>query len=181
MEPQDSLTAVLRKVIPDDGIVVADMTQIAYYSRVHYPVYEPGTFMTSSYFGNLGYAFPTALGVKVARPDKAVVAVCGDGGFLYSSQELATAVKYGINLVTIVFNDNAYGNVLRDQINRFGNRPIGSELHNPDFVKLAQAYGAKGIRADGPNRLEAALQDALAANAPTLIEVPVGMMPPPYG
>ena len=107
--------------------------------------------------------------------------MCGDGGFLYSSQELATAVKYGINLVTVVFNDNAYGNVLRDQINRFGNRPIGSELHNPDFVKLAQAYGAKGIRVDGPNRLEAALQDALAANAPTLIEVPVGMMPPPYG
>ena len=181
VEPQDSLTAVLRKVIPDDGIVVADMTQIAYYSRVHYPVYEPGTFMTSSYFGNLGYAFPTALGAKVARPDKAVVAICGDGGFLYNSQELATAVKYGINLVTVVFNDNAYGNVMRDQINRFGNRPIGSDLHNPDFVKLAQAYGAKGIRADGPNRLEAALQDALAANAPTLIEVPVGMMPPPYG
>ena len=181
VEPQDSLTAAVRKAIPDDGIFVADMTQISYYSRVHYPVYEPGTFMTSSYFGNLGYAFPTALGAKVAQPDKAVVAICGDGGFLYNSQELATAVKYGINLVTVVFNDNAYGNVLRDQINRFGNRPIGSELHNPDFVKLAQAYGARGVRADGPNRLEAALLDAIAAKGPTLIEVPVGMMPSPYG
>ena len=181
VEPQESLTAALRRVIPDDGIFVADMTQISYYSRVHYPVYEPGTFMTSSYFGNLGYAFPTALGAKVAQPDKAVVAICGDGGFLYNSQELATAVKYGINLVTVVFNDNAYGNVLRDQINRFDNRPIGSELHNPNFVKLAEAYGARGVRADGPNRLEAALEDALAAKVPTLIEVPVGMMPPPYG
>ena len=180
VEPQASLIAAVRAAIPDDGILVAGMTQLGYYSRVHYPVYQPGTFLTSSYFGNLGFAFPTALGAKVAQPDRAVVALSGDGGFLFNSQELATAVQYGINVVVIVFNDNAYGNVLRDQVNRFEGRTIGAELHNPDFVKLAEAYGARGVRAHGPEQLEASLRDALALDAPTLIEVPVGMMPSPF-
>ena len=137
------MTSAIRAAVPDNGIVVAGMTQIGYYSRTNYPVYEPGTYLTSSYFGNLGYAFPVALGAKVAQPERAVVAISGDGGFLYNSQELATAVRYGINAVVVVFNDNAYGNVLRDQMNRFDGRSIGAELHNPDFVKLAEAYGAK--------------------------------------
>ena len=119
VEPQESITATIREVIPDDGILISGMTQIGYYSRAFYPVYEPRSFLTSSYAGNLGYAYPVALGAKVAQPDKAVVAVSGDGGFLFNSQELATAVQYGINAVVIVFNDNAYGNVLRDQVNRF--------------------------------------------------------------
>jgi acetolactate synthase-1/2/3 large subunit len=181
LDPQDGLTAAVRAAVPDDGILISGMTQIGYYSRAHYPVYEPRTYLTSSYFGNLGYAYPTALGAKVAQPDKAVVAVSGDGGFLFNSQELATAVQYGINAVVVVFNDNAYGNVFRDQINRFDGHTIGSELHNPDFVKLAEAYGARGIKAEGPEQLESALREALAIDAPTLIEVPVGMMPPPFG
>ena len=143
-------------------------------------MYEPRTFLTSSYFGNLGFAYPTALGAKVAQPDKAVVAVSGDGGFLFNSQELATAVQQGINAVVIVFNDNAYGNVLRDQVNRFEGRTIGAELHNPDFVKLAEAYGARGVKAAGPEELETSLREALAQDAPTLIEVPVGTMPSPF-
>ncbi|RMF89462.1 MAG: thiamine pyrophosphate-binding protein [Nitrospinota bacterium] len=179
IEPQGSLVRAIRAAMPDDGILVAGMTQVGYYSRTHYPVYHPRTYFTSSYYGNLGYAYPTALGAKVARPDRAVVAVSGDGGFLFNSQELATAVKYGINAVVIVFNDNAYGNVLRDQINRFQGRTIGAELHNPDFVKLAEAYGARGVRVE-PEQLESALREALAIQAPTLIEVPVGMMPVPY-
>jgi acetolactate synthase-1/2/3 large subunit len=180
VEPQDSLTAAIRAAMPSDGILVAGMTQIGYYTRTHYPVYESGTYLTSSYSGNLGYAFPLALGAKVAQPDRAVVAISGDGGFLYNSQELATAVRYGINAVVVVFNDNAYGNVLRDQVNRFGGRIIGAELHNPDFVKLAEAYGARGVRARGPKELETALRQALAAEAPTLIEVPVERMPSPF-
>lgn len=166
--------------MPDDGILVSGMTQLGYYSRARYPVYEPQSFLTSSYFGNLGYAFPTALGAKVAQPEKAVVAVSGDGGFLFNSQELATAVQHGINAVVIVFNDNAFGNVLRDQINRFDGRTIGAELHNPDFVRLAEAYGAKGFRATGPEELEATLRQALTNESPTLIEVPVGIMPSPF-
>ena len=82
----------------------------------------------------------------------------GDGGFLYNSQELATAVQHGINAVVVVFNDNAYGNVLRDQMTRFNGRVIGAELHNPDFVRLAEAYGARGVRAEGADALELAPQ-----------------------
>ncbi|MDE2842181.1 MAG: thiamine pyrophosphate-binding protein [Chloroflexota bacterium] len=179
VEPQDSLTATIREVMPDDGILISGMTQIGYYCRAFYPVYEPRTFLTSSYAGNLGYAYPVALGAKVAQPDKAVVAVSGDGGFLFNSQELATAVQYGINAVVVVFNDNAYGNVLRDQVNRFDGRVYGAALHNPDFVKLAEAYGARGVRVE-PDKLGPALQEALAIEAPTLIEVPVQAMPTPF-
>ena len=180
VEPLRWFVRAIRAAMPDDGILVPGMTQVGYYSRAFYPVYEPRTYLTSSYFGNLGFAFPVALGAKVAMPDKAVVAVSGDGGFLFNSQELATAVQYGINAVVVVFNDNAYGNVLRDQRDRFNGRTIGSELHNPDFVKLAEAYGVRGIRVDGAEKLESALRDALAVEAPTLIEVPVGPMPYPY-
>ena len=180
IEPQSSLLRAIRTAMPDDGILVPGMTQIGYYSRVFYPVYTPGTYLTSSYFGNLGFAFPTALGAKVALPDRAVVAVSGDGGFLFNSQELSTAVQYGINAVVVVFNDNAFGNVLRDQTTRFNGRTIGAKLHNPDFVKLAEAYGARGVRAEGAEQLESALREALTIEAPTLIEVPVGMMKSPW-
>ena len=180
LEPQDSFNAAIRSAIPDDGILVAGMTQLGYYSRAYYPVYWPGTYLNSSYFGNLGFAFPVALGAKVAQPERSVVAISGDGGFLYNSQELATAVKYGINVVTVVFNDNAYGNVLRDQQTRFEGRTLGADLHNPDFVKLAEAYGARGVRVEGPEKLEAELKYSLGFQGPTLIEVPVGMMPNPF-
>ena len=180
LEPQGSYVRAVRSAMPDDGIIVEGVTQIGYAAGTLYPVYEPGTYITSSYFGNLGYAYPTALGAKVARPERAVVAISGDGGFLFNSQELATAVMYGINAVVIVFNDSAYGNVLRDQVEKFGGRIIGSELHNPDFVKLAEAYGATGIKAEGPEGLEAALRGALEAEEPTLIEVPVGPMSSPW-
>ena len=180
VEPQESLTATIRNAMPEDGILISGMTQIGYYCRSFYPVYQPRTFLTSSYSGNLGYAFPVALGAKVAQPDKAVVAVSGDGGFLFNSQELATAVQHGINVVVVVFNDNAYGNVLRDQVNRFDGRIYGAALHNPDFVKLAEAYGARGVRAEGAGQLESALREALAIDAPTLIEVPVQAMPTPF-
>ena len=177
VEPQGSFVRAIRAAMPDDGILVEGVTQVGYQCRVVYPVYAPRSYLNSSYFGNLGYAYPTALGAKVGRPDRAVVAVSGDGGFLFNSQEMATAVKSGINAVVIVFNDNAYGNVLRDQMTIFHGRVIGSKLHNPDFVKLAGAYGVRGVRAEGPEQLEAALREALGIEAPSLIEVPVGMMP----
>ena len=180
LEPLHSFMQAIRAAIPDDGIFVPDITQIGYYSYAFYPVYAPRTFITSSYFGNLGYAYPTALGAKVARPDRAVVTACGDGGFLFNSQELATAVQHNINVVVIVFNDNAYGNVLRDEMTRFNGRMVGVRLHNPDFVKLAKAYGARGMRVEGPEQLESALREAIAGESPALIEVPVGMMPSPF-
>ena len=180
VEPQGELLEAVRRAMPEDSILISGMTQMGYYSRAHYPVYEPRTFITSSYSGNLGYAYPTALGAKVAQPDKAVVCLSGDGGFMFNSQEMSTAVAHNINVVVVVFNDNAYGNVKRDQVNQFNGRTIGVELHNPDFVKLAEAYGAKGFVANGPAELEATLKKALTLEAPVLIEVPVGPMPSPF-
>ena len=180
-EPQEPYLAAMRAAIPDDGILVSGMTQLGYYARAFWSTYAPRTFITSGYSGNLGYAYPTALGAKVAQPDRPVVALCGDGGFLFNSQELATAAQYGINAVAVVFNDNAYGNVLRDQVNQFGSdRSTGAALHNPDFVRLAEAYGVRAMRAEGPEALETTLRAAIAADAPALIEVPVGMMPTPF-
>ena len=176
LEPQHSFMAAIRSVLPDDAILVQGMNQMGYYSRNYYPVYVPGTYLTASSYGTLGSAYPLALGAKVAAPERAVVALSGDGGFLYNSQELATAVQYGINTVVIVFNDNAYGNVLRAQIEQFDGHILGTQLHNPDFVQLAQVYGARGVRAHDAEQLGAALSEALGMEAPTLIEVPVGMM-----
>jgi acetolactate synthase I/II/III large subunit len=180
LQPLAGFLKAIRNAVPDDGVVISGMTQVGYYSRPYYPVYQPGTFLTSSYFGNLGYAYPTALGAKVARPDAAVVAISGDGGFLFNAQELATAVAHKINAVVIVFNDNAFGNVMRDQRDRFQGRVYGAELHNPDFMKLADAYGARGARAHNAEELEAKLKEAIGINAPTLIELPCGPMPYPY-
>lgn len=180
LQPQWDLMQAVRAAMPDDGILVQDMTQMGYYSRNYYPVYTPGTYLTGSSHGTLGCGYPLALGAKVAQPHRAVVALCGDGGFLYNSQELATAVQYGIHAVVIVFNDNAYGNVLRAQVEQFGGHIIGTRLHNPDFVQLAQAYGARGILARDATQLGPALSEALAIEAPTLIEVPVGMMEREY-
>jgi acetolactate synthase-1/2/3 large subunit len=177
-EPQASIQRSLRAGTPHNAIMVGDMTQIGYHSRPFWPVYEPRTYLTSSYSGNLGYGFPTALGAKVARPDRPVVAVCGDGGFLFNSQELSTAVRYGIAVVVVVFNDDAYGNVARDLDEAWGGT-IGADLSNPDFVRLAEAYGVTGIRAKEPAEVGDLVREAIGLERPALIEVPVGRMPRP--
>ena len=176
LQPQGAMMRAVRDAIPDDGILVHGMNQIGYYSRNFYPVYEPGAYLTPSHHGTLGSAFPLALGAKVGMPDRAVVAISGDGGFLYNSQELATAVQHGINVVVIVFNDNAYGNVLRAQVEQYQGHVIGTRLHNPDFAELARAYGARGLKARDAGELNRILREALEIEAPTVIEVPVGMM-----
>lgn len=179
-EPQASILKSLRAGAPEDAIVVTDMTQIGYYARPFWPVYQPRTYLTPSYSGNLGYAFPTALGAKVARPDQHVLAVCGDGGFLYNSQELATAAQHSINAIVVLFNDNSYGNVARDMDEAWGGA-IGADLHNPDFMKLAEAYGVVGMRARELTDVGHLVRQAVALDRPVLIEVPVGRMSdPPY-
>lgn len=174
LQPQGAFMDAMRAAIPDDGIFVGGMNQMGYYGRNYYHSQSPRGYQTSSHHGTLGSVFPVGIGLKIGRPDRAVVVVSGDGGILYNLQELATAVQYGINVVAIVFNDNAYGNVWRAQMEEFDGRVIGTELHNPDFVKLAGAYGARGVLAEDASQLEAAVGEAVAANAPTLIEVPVG-------
>ncbi|MCH8184894.1 MAG: thiamine pyrophosphate-binding protein [Chloroflexi bacterium] len=176
---QTDIVSTIRRTLADDAVLVSGVTNIGYWSNVAYLAKQPRTYLTSSYFGTLGYAFPTALGAKAARPARQVVAICGDGGFMYSPQELSTAVKYGINVVAIVFNNAAYGASQWDQTHRYGRRFIGTDLHNPDFVALAKAFGAVGMRTD-PAGLRPALQDALAADAPVLLEVEVPNMMPPF-
>jgi acetolactate synthase-1/2/3 large subunit len=174
LQPQHSFAAAIRSALPDDGIVVAEMTQMGYYSSVGLPIYEPRTYLTPGYQGTLGYGYATALGAQVGSPDKRVVAVCGDGGFMYNVQELATAKQHNIPLIGIVFNDGAFGNVKRIQKSRLNGQTYGSELENPDFVALAQAFGVNGVRAETPDALEGVLREALATNGPTLIDVPLG-------
>ncbi len=180
LEPQMSWLRALRTAIPDDGILVSEFTQVGYVSRVGYPVYRPRTYLGPGYQGALGYGFPTALGAKVANPQVPVVSIAGDGGFGYSLQELSTARKYGIALVTVVFTDDAFGNVRRDQQDKFNGRLIGSDLANPDFTALARAFGVDAQRATTPDQLTGTLREALAGDEPFLIEVPVGEMPSPW-
>ncbi|MCY3714191.1 MAG: thiamine pyrophosphate-binding protein [Gemmatimonadetes bacterium] len=174
LQPQGAFMDAMRAAIPDDGIFVGGMNQMGYYGRNYYHSQSPRGYQTSSHHGTLGSVFPVGIGLKIGRPDRAVVVVSGDGGILYNLQELATAVQYGINVVTVVFNDNAYGNVWRAQMEEFDGRVIGTELHNPDFVRLAEAYGSRGVLAEDASQLEAAVGEAVTADAPTLIEVPVG-------
>jgi len=180
VEPLASYVKALRWGMPDDAILVTDMTTIAYYTRTHYQTYNPRSYFTSSYSGNLGSAFPTSLGIKVARPNQAVVSISGDGGFLFNSQELATAIQFNINVVAIVFNDHSHSNVERDMKEIFDSKSLGSELKNPNFMKLADAYGVTGMKAENPDTLEKSLRDAIALDKPVLIEVPIRQMPSPF-
>ena len=180
MEPQISFVNAINSVTPKDTILVEGVNQIGYVCRWAYPVKTHNGYITSSYFGNLGYAYPTALGAKVAAPDRPVICISGDGGFLYNSQEMNTAVNYGINVIVIVFNDEAYGNVHRDQIQKYDNRVIGSKLKNPDFVKLANSYGMQAAKVSTPDSLQLELKKAIESQSPYLIEVTVGMMPSPW-
>ena len=181
LQPQMAYLSAIRDALPDDGIFVEELTQVGYVSRFALPVYQPRTFLSTGYQGTLGWGFSTALGAKVAQPDRPVLSISGDGGFLFGVQEMATAVQHGIVTVSVVFDDGAYGNVRRMQQQQYGNRVIASDLRNPDFVKLAEAFGMLGLRADSPDELRAAIEEALAAGVPTLIHAPVGEMPSPWG
>lgn len=180
IQPQMGFVNAIREALPDDGIYVEEITQVGYVSRIAMPVYHPRTYLAANYQGTLGWGFATALGAKVAAPDRPVLSVTGDGGFLFAATEMATAVKHNINTVTVVFNDEAYGNVRRMQRERYGGRVIASELHNPDFVAFAESFGARGLRAHSPAELQNAMVDAFAADRPVLIEVPVSEMPAPW-
>ncbi|MGO9514777.1 MAG: thiamine pyrophosphate-dependent enzyme [Steroidobacteraceae bacterium] len=173
VQPQMGYINAIRQVLPRNGFYVEEISQVGFTSRFGFPVYEPRHYVTCGYQESLGFGFNTALGVKVAHPDQAVVAVTGDGGFLFGAQELATAVQHGINLITVVFNNRSYGNVRRDQLQQYGGRLLGADLVNPDFIKFAESFGAIGLRATNPVELRLHLQTAIDAEAPVVIEVPL--------
>jgi acetolactate synthase I/II/III large subunit len=170
--PHAQFVGAIRDVLPRDGFFVEEICQAGFAATYALPVYEPRTYVSGGHQGTLGFGFPTSLGVKVAHPDRAVVSVTGDGGFQFGLQELATAVQERIGVVTVLFDNNAYGNVLRDQQRIYG-REVASRLHNPDWLRLAESYGVAATSATTPEELRSALDDALSADAPALIHVPV--------
>jgi acetolactate synthase-1/2/3 large subunit len=175
----DYLKAI-RDVLPDDGVLIDELTQVGYAARTAYEARSARTFISSGYQGTLGWGIATALGAKHALGATPVVTLSGDGGFMFNVQELATAVRHRIPIVAILFNDGAYGNVRNMQRHDHGNRVIGSDLANPDFIKLADSFGIGGYRAKDPAALRKALETALGRNEPALIEVPVGDLPDPW-
>jgi acetolactate synthase-1/2/3 large subunit len=181
LKPQLSYIAAIRAELPEDGIFVDEVTQIGFVARIAMPVYKPRTFLSPGFQDNLGWGFATALGAQDARRDVPVVSITGDGGFLYTATELATAIRHRIPLVTVVFVDGAYGNVRRIQEEHYGNRLIASDLANPDFVRFAESFGAAAERVRSPQELRSAFKRALnRRDGPTLIEAPVGPLPSPW-
>lgn len=180
IEPQASYARAIRQTLPEDGILVGEMTQLGYWSNLGYPVYRPNTYLGCGYQGTLGFGFTLAMGAKVGKPDVPVVSMNGDGGFGFTLNELSTLVQHGIGLITIVFDDNAYGNVKRIQQVDMGGKTIASDLVNPDYVKLADSFGVAGRKAETPDALARELGEAIRADEPALIWVPVQQMPDPW-
>ncbi len=174
IQPQMTYLNIMREVLPRESFIVEEISQVGFTSYYGFPLYEPRKLVTCGYQGNLGHGFQTALGVKIANPDTPVVSIAGDGGFMFGVQELATAVQYNIGLITLIFNNNAFGNVRRDQTNLYDGHVHGSELKNPDFVALAKSFGAAGYRANSADELRELLQKALieSETGPVVIEVP---------
>lgn len=177
IQPEVDYLRVIRAALPDDGFFLTELCQAGFTSYFAWDARKPRTYVSEGYQGTLGYGFPTALGVKAANPDRKVLAICGDGGFMFGVQELATAAQEGIAVVVVVFDNGAYGNVRRDQRTRFEGRFIASELHNPDFLGLAAAFGIEAHSAASPAELAAILPEALEARGTVLIRVAI----PPDG
>ncbi len=180
LEAQLAWLHAIRAELPRDGILVDEITQMGYVSRFGFPSYEPRSVVTPGYQATLGYGFATALGVADARRDVPVVNFCGDGGIMFTLNEIATAVLHEIPITTIVFTDGHFGNVRGLQRDNYQGRYIANELVNPDFVKYAKAFGAQGLRATTPDELRAQLRVGMAHPGPTLIEVPVGEFNSPW-
>jgi acetolactate synthase-1/2/3 large subunit len=180
LEPQLSFLKAIRAALPEDGIFVDEVSQVGFASRVALPIEQPRTFLSPGYQDNLGWGFGTALGAKAAMPDRKVLAIAGDGGFMYQVGELATAVRHNLAVVVVVFDNGGFGNVKRIQQERYGNRLIASDLHNPDFCKLAESFGVASFKALDARQLEACLHKAFALDAPALVWVPHGDVPSPW-
>ena len=177
LEPQLSYLSEIRRGMGDDGIFVDELTQVGYVSRVRWRAYHPRTDITCGYQGTLGYGLPTAIGAKVARPDVPVVSISGDGGFMFGVQDLATAVQHRVGVIFVIFDNNAYGNVQMMQKADHGGRVIATQLLNPDFVALAESFGALGVKAETPEAVGNAVAAASGCDLPTVIHAPVGEVP----
>jgi acetolactate synthase-1/2/3 large subunit len=161
---------VIRKVLPRKGTFVIDNTLLGYWAEYFYPSYCPGGLIAAKGSSTIGFAFAAAIGVKITYPEKPILALIGDGGFLYSTQELETCVRHKIKFPLIVVNDNAYGVIAYLQQTAY-QVEYESRLTNPDFVALANAYGVRGSRVDSPAGLAVELEKALASEDLWIIEL----------
>ena len=173
IKPHVDYLKVIREALPRDGFFVEEISQIGFASQFAFPVYEPRTYVTCGFQGNLGFGFQAALGVKAGNPDKVVISVTGDGGFMFGVQELATAAQENIGLITIIMNNSAFANVRRDMRRIYKRPPIGSDLRNPDFIALSEAFGIKAYPVEDPAGLKIALETAIKEGGPAVIEVKV--------
>ena len=172
-DAQPSLPVIheFQDVLPRDTIYAIDVHALGYASFAEFPIYDPRTFLYPNIGVALGHAYPAAIGAKVAHPDRPVICFSGDGGFLMGAVEMATAVKYGINVVAIVVNDGALSAIKGSQLKGCEGRTIDTDLLNPDFVAFAQSFGAYAKRVENLGDFKETLRDALAAEKPALIEV----------
>jgi acetolactate synthase-1/2/3 large subunit len=178
--PEVEYLDVLRRVIPPEGALVVDNTMLGYWSEYFYPSFLPGGLVAAKGSSIIGFSFPAALGLKLACPERPVVALIGDGGFLYGAQELATCRRHGLGFPVVVVNDGAYGmiGVLQRQV--YGRGDFETSLVNPDLPALAAAYGVAADRVDTPGGLEQALAAALAAGEMRVIEVAASFSNNPF-
>jgi acetolactate synthase-1/2/3 large subunit len=179
IQPQTDFVDAIRSSIPDDAVVVSELTQVGYFANVAFPVQQPRTFVTPGYQGTLGYGFPTSLGAAVGNPLRRVISINGDGGFGWGLQELATATRYRLNVTVLVFVDGRFGNVQRIQRRTFGHEFV-TEVTNPDFQSLAAAFTVPFHRADNAAGLREVLAMTTQRQGPALVEVRVGEMPSPW-
>ncbi len=175
-DQRHQILAALRDALDSDAVVVNDMTKLCYEASGTFPADEPDTFLFPRGYGTLGFSPPAAFGAGVGNPDRQVVGLVGDGGFLFTVQALSTAVKYDIGVPIVVINDECYGVLEDNQVRDYDGRTIGTRIENPEFVEMARTFGAAGERLD-VDEVDTALPDALAAaferDRPTVIEIPV--------
>ena len=180
LQPLTDLLMCIRRALGEDGVLVSDLTQLYFAAQDAYPVYQPRSYIHPSYQGTLGHAVATSLGVKLAVGERPVISLSGDGGFMFTVQELATAVQHAIDVTFLVMNDGAFGNVKRILRENYGNRVIGANLQNPDLVKLAESFGMSGRRVRDAASLEVALGESLSEPGPGLVEYQAPEFPSPW-
>ncbi len=170
-QPSLPILHELQEVLPPNTIYSIDVHSLGYASFAEFPIYDPRTFLHPNIGVALGYAYPAAIGAKAAYPDRPVVCFSGDGGFLMGAMEMATAMKYGINVVAIIINDDALSAIKGSQLKEFDGRTIDTDLRNPDFVEFAQSFGVYARKVENLVDFKPILKEALAAEKPALIEV----------
>jgi len=178
-QPELAYLEALRNAIPRTGTLIADNTQLGYWSEYFYPSYIPGGWIGAKGSSIIGFAFAAAVGARIAAPERPIVALIGDGGFLYSDQELSTCVRHGIGFPLIVVNSRSY-EIIGYLQKKFHGHEYETRLENPDFVQLARAYGVEGRRVTSPAQLQEATKEALSMDKMWLIELVANIPEPPF-